>query len=408
MQTRYNKACCGDSWWGAAARAACAAVLLTIGCGCTHMNPYEYADQAKQAPNDVRRLLPPLSASQSELKEPVYQGNLRRRMGDADDLRLAMQLTLQQLQNERAVYDGAFWVVAPYLVYNPAPGNLLKAAAAFGGGYAFLNSRPKDMARLYQKGVAELDCLIEEYRPYLYSVGDYATLSDLSDTLHTAVGNYQRDAADVSAGISDIVLPGSAVICASARSAECAERRRALGAGSGGAPSGAAVESYDQQQLALAAELMDKLEELVAVIGERAEQDFFGRTQAIMVNAGIKLRENQAPLESRVFTASAQGGAGMKAHSGKRGGVNGAAKPPLPKGLKATTAASYRASQRALEQAMFSAAHMLRQHERRNVGARQTMQERGCMALKAAGARPAVNSNTPDADSTETALPGGG
>jgi hypothetical protein len=285
-------------------RHALIGALFAVLAGCAHQDPYEKYDEARDKP-DARRLMPQSSAEIKRIDEPIYAGQLRARLGQADDLRLALLMVHSTMLQERYAYNSAAIIAAPLVIATKvASDDLAKIAAVFGVAYLLQERRPANSGTLYLEGARRIGCLIEEYRNLLYSETEFKQLQSVASSLHSSVASFENQASQTVSKLSTYQPKAPDVTCVQQGSALCSLRRTAQGKQTPAKPSVSELESIIVSQRKVSWRKLDLLDKVIASIETGNANDLYSKVQGLMIAIDGDIANSQLPLARVNFDAS--------------------------------------------------------------------------------------------------------
>lgn len=212
---------------------ALAGTAAFLCCACSHLDPYAAPGSVGPGADDRRRVLAPLPIAAPDYRDMRYVSALHDELERVDEHRLRLQAIVIKIGSERDLYDAALWLTVPLLAFSPAPKDVTRGAAVLGAGYAWLESRPKELVPIYERAIGELTCLMVAYSPYLYTNKDFGALAASGHTsqryadLLEAIKAFEKHTAEF-IGTVRVRAPADIenVVCADMRSPECAVRKQ--------------------------------------------------------------------------------------------------------------------------------------------------------------------------------------
>lgn len=327
------------------------AILVLLGSGaCSHMNPYENAEQVPPTPDDNRRVLAPSHIAGPDISGVRYVSTMHEQLERVDVHRVRLQGIIGKIGSEREFYDAALWLAVPLIAFSPAPQDVAKGAAVLGAGYGFLNTRPKEQVPILQNAVGQLTCLMIEYSPFVYTNKDFGEqsldggYSKRLEALSTAIENFEKSTSELIRSVPVIAPAVKSVACASDPdpSPDCDARTRAKKRTTA-IGNQAEIDRYVREVRERAGAAHQQMEEL-AVIEDRilrfAPLELGVRSQLIVASIGQRQEAVRPVLiaPDTLFGASREGvkapAGGATAQSGhKASAIQAAAGLPLLRGL---------------------------------------------------------------------------
>jgi hypothetical protein len=210
----------------------CVAAMCLCAAACSHLDPYETTGPKRPGADDRRRVLPPSAIAEPDERGTRYVSAMHEALERVDADRVGLQGLIARIGTERNVYDAALWLTLPLVAFDPAPKDMVKAAAVLGAGYAYLNARPKEQVPIFESAIAQLTCLMIAYSPYLYTDKDFGELapdgrhSRRYDRLVEATAQFESATGRFIDAVPVIQPSTPPIQCDADDSPDCAARRK--------------------------------------------------------------------------------------------------------------------------------------------------------------------------------------